>query len=129
MPRGIGKKRRLPAICNRRGEVHYYHHLADYYADVAKDGAAAVTWAEADLRLRENFATQSALAWAFYRNAAFTAARVWIDRALASGVVDAHISFRAAEIYEATGSRDIGRSFLERARTLNPFVTRFHLHH
>jgi len=34
----------------QRSEVHFYHHLADYYADVAKDGAAAIVWARADLR-------------------------------------------------------------------------------
>jgi tetratricopeptide (TPR) repeat protein len=109
----------------QRGEVHYYHHLTDYYADVAKDGAAAVTWARADLRLRENFATQAALAWAYYRNAEFDEARGWIDRALASGVVDAHLLFRAAKIYAGTS----GRRFLVRAKKLNPFVERFHLHH
>jgi len=108
-----------------RGEVHYYHHLTDYYADVAKDGAAAVNWARADLRLRENFATQAALAWAYYRNAEFDEARGRIDRALASGVVDAHLLFRAAKIY---GEPD-GWSFLERAKKLNPFVGSFHFHH
>ena len=109
----------------QRGEVHYYHHLADYYADVAKDGAPAVNWARLDLQLRENFATQSALAWALYRNAEFDEARGWIDRALASGIVDAHLLFRAAKIYERAGGQD----FLERARKLNPFVESFHLHH
>jgi len=109
----------------QRGEVHYYHHLTDYYADVAKDGAAAVTWARADLQLRENFATQSALAWALYRNAEFAEARSWIDRALASGVADAHLLLRAAKIY---GGAD-GRMFLERAQKLNPLVESFHLHH
>jgi tetratricopeptide (TPR) repeat protein len=109
----------------RHGEVHYYHHLTDFYADVAKDGAAAVTWARADLQLRENFATQSALAWALYRNAELDEARGWIDRALASGVVDAHLLFRAAEIY--AGSR--GGDLLERARKLNPLIENFHLHH
>ena len=109
----------------QRGEVHYYHHLTDYYADVAKDGAAAVTWARADLQLRENFATQSALAWALYRNAEFAEARSWIDRALASGVLDAHLMLRTAKIYAGAG----GRNFLERAKKLNPFVESFHLHH
>jgi tetratricopeptide (TPR) repeat protein len=109
----------------QRGEVHYYHHLADYSADVAKDGAAAVHWAHLDLELRENFSTQSALAWALYRNAELDAARTWIDRALASGVVDAHLLFRAAKIYAGAA----GRHFLEDAKRLNPFVERFHLHH
>jgi len=113
----------------QRGEVQYFHHLADYYADVARDGPQAVTWAKADLQLRENFATQSALAWAFYRNAEFKEARGWIDRALASGVVDAHLLFRAAKIYAAAGDGDTGRNFLGRARALNPLVERFRLHH
>src|SRR3984893_13636433 len=39
----------------RRGEVHYYHHLVDYYSEVAEDGAEAVKWAYKDLQLRENF--------------------------------------------------------------------------
>jgi tetratricopeptide (TPR) repeat protein len=108
----------------QRGEVHYYHHLADYYADVAQDGAAAVTWARADLQLRENFATQAALAWAHHRNAEFDEARGWIERALASGVTDAHLFFRAAKIYAGAGGH-----FLERAKKLNPLVERFHLHH
>jgi hypothetical protein len=109
----------------QRGEVHYYHHLADYYADVAKDGAAAVNWARLDLQLRENFATQSALAWALYRNAELDEARTWIHRALSSGVVDAHLLFRAAMIYAGAA----GRHFLQNAKRLNPFVERFHVHH
>jgi Flp pilus assembly protein TadD len=36
-----------------RGEVHFLHHLSDYSAEVAKDGAAAVAWARADMQLRE----------------------------------------------------------------------------
>jgi hypothetical protein len=92
---------------------------------VAKDGAAAVNWARRDLELRENFATQSALAWALYRNAELDEARGWIDRALASGVVDAHLLFRAAKIYAGVG----GRHLLQHATRLNPFVQRFHVHH
>jgi tetratricopeptide (TPR) repeat protein len=109
----------------QRGEVHYYHHLTDYYANVAKDGAAAVTWARADLQLRENFATQAALAWALYRNAEFDEARGWVDRALASGVADAGLLFRAAKMYSGAD----GRHFLQRAKQLNPFVESFHFHH
>jgi tetratricopeptide (TPR) repeat protein len=113
----------------QRGEVHYYHHLADYYADVTKDGTAAVAWAKADLQLRQNYATQAGLAWAFYRNGEFGEARGWIDRALTSGVVDAHLLFRAAEIYAASGDMERSRTFLDAAKALNPFVESFHLHH
>jgi tetratricopeptide (TPR) repeat protein len=46
-----------------RGEVHYYHHLADFCADVDEDGPEAVKWARKDLELRKNFSTLAALAW------------------------------------------------------------------
>ena len=49
----------------------------------------------------------------------------WIGRALASGVVDAHLLFRAAKIYAGAD----GLEYLERAKKLNPLVERFHLHH
>ena len=113
----------------QRGEVLYYHHLADYYADVAKDGAQAVTWARADLQLRENYSTQAALAWAFYRGRQFGEACNWIDRALASGAVEAHLFFRTGMIYTCANSIDDGRNYMERATRLNPSVEKFHLHH
>jgi tetratricopeptide (TPR) repeat protein len=82
------KQRALSAYLQsvQRGEVHYYHHLVDYYTDVAEDGGDAVKWAYKDLQPRENFATQAALGWAFYRNGRFSDAVHWIERALASGV-------------------------------------------
>ena len=89
----------------RRGEVHYWHHLADYYADVAKDGSQAVVWARRDLQLRVNFSTQAALAWASYRDGRFAEARDWIDRALSSGVATAHLFSQAGKIYAGGGSR------------------------
>jgi tetratricopeptide (TPR) repeat protein len=113
----------------KRGEVHFFHHLADYYAEVAKDGAEAVGWARGDLELRENFSTQAALAWAFYRNGQFEKASAWMDRALASGAAEAHLFFRAAMIYEAAGNSELGRSHLEGATRLNPLVENFHVHH
>ena len=113
----------------RCGEVHYWHHLADYYADVAKDGAQAVIWARKDLRLRENFSTQAALAWAYYRNGQYGEARDWIDRALSSGAATAHLFRQAGRIYMAAGQEAGARRFQDRAMLLNPAVEKFHLHH
>jgi tetratricopeptide (TPR) repeat protein len=113
----------------QRGEVDYYHHLADYYSDVAENGSAAVEWAFKDLCLRENFATQAALAWAFYRDGQAAEGVHWIDRALSSGVVDAQLFYRAGKIYHAAGDATKGREHLERATHLNPAVADFHLHH
>jgi tetratricopeptide (TPR) repeat protein len=125
------KERALPAYLQsaQRGEVHYYHHLVDYYSDVAEDRSEAVKWAYKDLQLRENFATQAALAWAHYRDGQFGDAVHWIERALASGVVDALLYFRAGEIYRAAGNKAEGRNLRERALNLNPAVAGFHVHH
>ncbi|MBV8131513.1 MAG: hypothetical protein JO282_03235 [Alphaproteobacteria bacterium] len=113
----------------QRGEVHYYHHLVDYYTDVAEDGAAAVKWAGEDLQLRVNFATQAALAWALYCDRRFSDAVQWIDRALACGVVDPLLDFRASEIYRAAGNEIEARNLREGALNLNPTVAGFHVHH
>jgi tetratricopeptide (TPR) repeat protein len=113
----------------QHGEVHYWHHLADYYSDVAKNGAQAVRWARADLQLRENFSTQAALAWAYYRRGQSEEACDWIGRALASGAVEAHLLSRAAKIYASVGQVEPARNHLERATRLNPLIEKFHMHH
>ena len=124
------KERALSAYLDsaQRGEVHYYHHLVDYYTDVEEDGGEAVKWAYKDLQLRENFATQAALAWALYRDGRFSEARHWIDRALASGVVNARLYFCAGDIHSA-GDTIRSRELRERALKLNPDVAGFHIHH
>ena len=86
-----------------QGEVHYFHHLADFYADVRRDGAEAVKWARKDLELRENFSTQAALAWALYRSGAIGEALRWMHRALDSGATGAELAHQAAAICEAAG--------------------------
>jgi tetratricopeptide (TPR) repeat protein len=113
----------------QQGEVHYYHHLADYYSDVVEDGAAAVKWAHKDLRLRENFATQAALAWALYRDDQFSDAVHWIDRALTSGIVDARLYFWAGDIYSAAGKGAEGHELRQQAININSAVAGFHIHH
>ena len=130
-PRLYWKERALSGYLQsaQRGEVHYYHHLADYYSDVVEDGAAAVKWARKDLRLRENFATQAALAWALYRDGQFSDAVYWIDRALTSGIVDARLYFWAGDIYGAAGKGAEGHELRQRATNINPAVAVFHIHH
>jgi len=86
------------------GEVHYYHHLVDFYADVAEDGSVAIERAGRDLRIRENFATHTALAWAFYVDGPAGEAVHWIERALAAGAVSALLFYRAGAVYNRLGS-------------------------
>ncbi|HKP71824.1 MAG TPA: tetratricopeptide repeat protein, partial [Pyrinomonadaceae bacterium] len=76
-----------------RGDVHYYHHLVDFYADVRGDAAEAVRWARKDMELRRNFSTEAALAWALYRAGQLAEAFEMVKRALASGARDAHLFF------------------------------------
>ncbi len=110
------------------GGVHYWHHLVDFFADVREDGASAVAWARKDLALRDNFATQAAFAWALWHDHQFREAAAFMDRSLASGVVDARLFQSAATIYLSAGRVEKGERFLLEAREINPHLDRFHVH-
>lgn len=112
----------------RRGEVHYYHHLVDFYSDVREDGAEAVRWARKDLELRDNFSTQAALAWAFYRDDQLAEAHTLMGHALSSGVRDARLFNQAAIISEAAGADDEANNYLRLAAEINPHLANFHVH-
>ena len=113
----------------QRGDVHYYHHLADFYADVRENGTEAVMWARKDLELRQNFATEGALAWALYRNGEFAEALNLVERALSSGVRDARLLYHAAMIHLASGQSEAGKQLLAEAAQINPHRENFHVHH
>lgn len=112
----------------RRGGVHYYHHLVDFFADVREDRAEAVRWARKDLELRDNFSTQAALAWALYRDDQSKEARDLVNSALASGASDAHLFHQAGMIHLAAGSVDEGNKYLQAAAEINPHHRNFHVH-
>jgi len=109
-----------------RGDVHYYHHLADFYADVRKDGAEAVKWARKDIELRENFATLAALAWALYRDGRFAESLETMEDALSSGAQNAYMLHQAGMIHCAAGAD--GDELLREAAKLNPQLGGFHVH-
>jgi tetratricopeptide (TPR) repeat protein len=104
----------------QRGEVHYYHHLVEFYATARANPDECLKWASMDLALRENFATQSAFAWALYLNGKFTEAAHQITQALESGVQDAGIFTKAAAIYEAAGLHRKSHDCEHQAYALNP---------
>jgi len=112
----------------QRGDVHYYHHLADFYADVRENGEEAVKWAHKDLELRRNFATQAAVAWAYYRNGQFADALDLMNKALSSGVKDARLFHQAAMIHVAAGQSGEAKRFLNEAAKINPCYENFHVH-
>jgi tetratricopeptide (TPR) repeat protein len=112
----------------KQGHVHYYHHLTDFFADVVEDGAEAVKWARKDIQLRDNFSTQSALAWALYRAGEFGEAVNRVNEALSSGVSEAHTFFQAGMIHRAAGNTTKAENYLHKAREINPHHESFHVH-
>jgi tetratricopeptide (TPR) repeat protein len=112
----------------QRGDVHYLHHLTDFYADVREDGAEAVRWARKDLELRQNFSTQAALAWALYRADRFAEALDAMHKALSSGVRDAELFCQAGMIHLAADRTAEGRQFFREAAEINPHYHDFHVH-
>jgi len=111
-----------------RGEVRYYHHLADFLADVRPDPEQAVIFAAKDLELRENPWTLTALAWALHRAGRSVEGATLARKALESDVVDAHLFHRAGTILAAAGFRDRAVELLARARDWNPRLGAFHVH-
>lgn len=112
----------------QRGEVHYFHHLAGFYADVRKDGAEATKWAHKDLELRRTPAAHDALAWALYRQGRFDEALAESNKALATGAKDAHLYQHAALIHSAAGRGSESMRLLQQAAALNPRLEAFHAH-
>ena len=110
------------------GEAHYYHHLADYYADTDGRAAEAVRWARKDVALRSNFSTQSALAWALFKNGEAAEGLEWIGRALSSGVQDGGVFATASSLFHAAGDVERGESYAQAAAAINPRGHAFHLH-
>src|SRR5437763_16081345 len=111
-----------------QGEVHYYHHLADLYADVFEDGTQAVKWAQKDLELRRNFSTLAAIAWALYRAGEFSKALELMDESLSSGVKDARLFYQAGMIHKALSPNGKADIYLQMAAAINPNYENFHVH-
>jgi tetratricopeptide (TPR) repeat protein len=112
----------------QRGEVHYYHHLADLYADVFENGAEAVKWAQKDLELRRNFSTLAAMASALYRAGEFAGALELMNESLASGVQDARLFRLAGLIHKAFSPNGKADRYLQMAVAINPHYENFHVH-
>jgi tetratricopeptide (TPR) repeat protein len=88
-----------------RGEVHYLHHLAAFFADVDPDPERAVDAARADARARRNGATLSQLAWCLHRAGRTTEAWDTVREAFALGARDPVLVERARAIQRAGGGR------------------------
>jgi tetratricopeptide (TPR) repeat protein len=112
-----------------RGDVHYYHHLVDFYCDARRDAEQALKWARQDLQVRNNFSTQAAMARALHLAGRNDEARQMIEQALGSGVKDPGLFLQAGKIYSAAGGNGLGEHYLKLAAELNPHHSAFHVHH
>jgi tetratricopeptide (TPR) repeat protein len=112
-----------------RGGVHYFHHLADFYTDAREQPAEAVHWAKKDIEMRSNFSTQTAMAWALYRDGQLSRGLEYITLALSSGVRDAQIFSIAAKLSEGAGETIKSQRYAEAAQRINPKHHNFHMHH
>lgn len=110
------------------GGVHTYHHLADYYGGVGSRPDEALAYARKDLALRDNFTTQSALAWCLLKTGQIEEGIAQIQHALDSGVCMASIFITAAELHHAAGHAGQAESLAARAKALSPCPQRFHMH-
>jgi tetratricopeptide (TPR) repeat protein len=113
----------------KRGGVHYFHHLADFYVHVRPNPAEALAWARKDFVLRSNYLTETALARGLCLNGETAEAVVMISMSLSSGVKDAMIYSTAAEIFEIAGRLAESRRYAEAALQTNPSHRKFQMHH
>jgi tetratricopeptide (TPR) repeat protein len=81
-----------------RGEVHYLHHLAAHYADVARDPEAAVVWAQRDACIRRSGPSLSLLGWCLFRAGRVDEARAALAEALSLGAGDPRLHQRVRAV-------------------------------
>jgi tetratricopeptide (TPR) repeat protein len=112
-----------------RGEVHYYHHLAEFYSDVHLDNGEAIRWAAADLALRPNAETRAAMAWAEHLAGHSAEAVELIEQAITTGWADVRTLCRAADIHEAAGNESAGRRYRKLALARTPHAQGAHAGH
>jgi predicted Zn-dependent protease len=110
------------------GGVHFFHHLAGFYADSKPEPAKAVEWARKDLELRKSIYAWDALAWALYKNGQAAEAAEAAGKALATGARDPHLLYHAGLIRLAAGDILEGRTALQEATAINPRFNTFHVH-
>ncbi|HTE18615.1 MAG TPA: tetratricopeptide repeat protein [Armatimonadota bacterium] len=102
------------------GNIGYYRHLANYYADTAKDPAEALKWARKDLEVRKDAHAYDTLAWAHYRAGNTAEALAAIKKALAPGTRDAELFYHAGLIFHRANQDALARTYLRRALETNP---------
>ena len=80
--------------------------------------------ARKELEVRKDIHGYDLLAWALYKNGKPQEALAAATEALKLGTKDARFFFHAGMIYQALGNDKMGKEYLSRALTTNPY---FHL--
>lgn len=96
------------------------HEFVAYLIDVAEDSKAALELAEAESLRRRDVQTLSALAWALHANGKSVKALEEIETALAVGIHDARIAFRAGVIAGALERNAEAEKYLRESLEFNP---------
>jgi tetratricopeptide (TPR) repeat protein len=102
----------------QRGEAHYLHHLAEFYADVRRDLPEAVGWARRDLATRPGPLTHAALARVLHLQGSVGEAAAQMDEVLSSGARAPQLLASAAQIYSAVGRLDEATAMEKQAAAL-----------
>jgi tetratricopeptide (TPR) repeat protein len=94
--------------------------LVMYYVDQAKQPAKALEVAQLEADRRKDVFTLEALAWAQSTAGQQRAARAVIERALAVGIKDADMLYRAGMIAQRQGDRSAALDYFSRSLEANP---------
>ncbi|MBI2528232.1 MAG: hypothetical protein HYV93_19915 [Candidatus Rokubacteria bacterium] len=94
--------------------------LVFYYADVARRPGDALTVAEKEIARRRDVHTRDAYAWALSLNGRHAEARREIEQALAVGIREAGMLYRAGAIAAKLKDREAARRYLDQSLALAP---------
>lgn len=101
------------------GVPHSDMQLAQFYADHDRSLVEAMRMAEGR-KTSNNVFEADTLAWCYYKNNQYAAAKSAIARALRWHTPDAKILFHAGMIYAKLGERGTAQRYLNQALSLNP---------
>jgi tetratricopeptide (TPR) repeat protein len=89
-----------------------------------EDVNEALKQAKLELSIRQDWESLNVLAWAQHRAALLKEARATIQKALAVGVQDAELEFRAGQIEQSLGNLELAKKHFAAAEKINPNSSR-----
>ncbi len=107
--RTFGHQRELAQVLLTQGKV--------------KDRAEALFLMQSELKIRRDAQTLNTMAWALSANGRWQDAQTIIQEALATGIQDASLYYRAAQIAQQLGQGDLTQQYRQIAQKLDPTLT------